>query len=201
MKNIHSIYNEISTCNRCRLGKKNNTRIIMKNGNFNSKILFVTGPPNLEESKYGETLKGKSGYYFLKILNNYGIKKEDIWCENIMHCRTFSKRPKEDELDICSEYIFNIISTIRPIVIVSMGSIATNVILMNWLQASIKIIRGRFKSQIFGFDDDLKKLNQINIMPTWSPSYALKNRGKIEQEFKDDILKACIRANIRRKVS
>ena len=168
---IDRLENSFKNFNGCNL-KKTATNFIKFQGNKNADILFIDGTPNTEEDKAGKSFISTKGDLFEKMLNAINLKKEDILIVNAIPWRPPGNRyPTEEEIKICRPFIFNLITLLKPKIIVCLGEVPTNQILD--LNQSIIKTRGKWHSlssdPINKFDSEYKPY----ILPTLNISYLL----------------------------
>ena len=166
-KDINNLKKSFKNFEGCLL-KKTATNFVGFEGNINSKILIIDGPPESAEDKEGIPFSGERGILFEKMLQSINLKRESIFIINAIPWRPPGNRfPTADEINKCKPFIFNLIYLLNPMIILCMGEVATNQILD--LNKSITNSRGKlydFKN-IF-----LKKANenekQIIVLPTYN---------------------------------
>ena len=162
---------EFSTfkCFGCTLkGKKK----VWGQGNYKNKVIFIGEAPGANEEKFGKPFIGRSGNLLNIMLGEAGIDRELFYVTNVVKCRPYNNRkPRVNEISWCERLLKLEIAKIKPYLIVTLGSTATNVILPN--SKSMKLIVG--------------KINKIKIdsylylvFPIYHPSYVL--RGGISSE-------------------
>ena len=113
------------SCEKCELckGRRN---VVFGVGNPNAKVMFVGEGPGEQEDKEGEPFVGKSGQLLDKYLELMGLDRhENVYIGNIVKCRPpFNRDPKEEEMEICIDYLRRQVKLIRPKIIVCLGRIA-----------------------------------------------------------------------------
>jgi DNA polymerase len=134
-------------------------------GNLNADLMFVGEAPGHDEDLQGKPFVGKAGQLLTKIINAMEFKREEVYITNIIKCRPPKNRnPNQQEIDCCKDYLYKQISLIRPRVIVTLGNVPTHFFIP--LKEGITALRGKF----FEFE-------QIQIMPTFHPSYLIRNEN------------------------
>ena len=101
------------------------------------------------------------------------MKREDVYIANIVKSRPPNNRvPEPDEVVACIPFLRKQIAAISPQIIVTLGSVATN----NLLSASLSItkVRGEFR-----------QMGGVLVMPTFHPSYLLRNPGAKREVWED----------------
>jgi DNA polymerase len=153
---------EIAGCQKCSLHK---TRIQTVPGQGNAKrpeIMFIGEAPGADEDEQGLAFVGRAGQLVTKMIAAMGFTREEVFIANILKCRPPDNRaPTPEEMAICIPYLKRQIAEVQPKVIVALG--ATAVLgLLNL--TGISQLRGKWL-----------KFEGIDLMPTYHPSYLLRN--------------------------
>ena len=125
MSELEKLKAECLDCTECPL-RQGARQVVFGVGNENARIMFVGEGPGEQEDIQGEPFVGKSGQLLDKYLELIGLdRKENIYIANIVKCRPENNRdPKEDEQEVCIEWLRRQVKTIRPQIIVCLGRIA-----------------------------------------------------------------------------
>jgi len=92
-------------CSRCALSQFR-TKIVMPDGNHNSKVIFVGEAPGENEDLTGRPFVGRSGKLLEKIMTEEGIKRSDVLITNTVKCRPPGNRdPTKEEMDACRPFL------------------------------------------------------------------------------------------------
>ncbi|MDO8527064.1 MAG: uracil-DNA glycosylase [Deltaproteobacteria bacterium] len=159
---LEQIRAEIGDCKRCPLceGRKN---IVFGVGNPNAELMFVGEAPGRDEDAQGEPFVGRAGQLLNNIIKAMEMERSDVYIANIAKCRPPENRaPLPNEAATCIPFLHQQIETIKPKVIVCLGSVATKYLLET--ERSISTSRGQW----FEFKG-------IKVMPTYHPAYLLRN--------------------------
>lgn len=178
MRTLEIIRDEVSTCTKCGL-HSSRTNTVFSRGNPQASLCIVGEAPGEEEDKQGLPFVGKSGKLLDETLTKLGLDpQKDIYVCNIIKCRPpNNRRPEEDEVNTCIDYLDEQLQLLNPKVIVALGSTSINSLLpANTL--GITKIHGRFF-----------KYGKIPLLPTYHPSYVLRNgsSGPVYEDFKKDL--------------
>jgi DNA polymerase len=96
------------------------------------------------------------------MLNNLGLRREEVYIANILKSRPPGNRdPEPDEVAACLPFLDKQIKAIRPRVIVILGRIAAHALLGT--KEPITRLRGHWQ-----------RYQGIRTMPTFHPSYLLR---------------------------
>lgn len=169
---LENLRAEIGDCQRCKLskGRKN---IVYGEGNPDAELMFIGEGPGEDEDIQGRPFVGKAGQLLTSLIENMGLRREDVYIANIVKCRPPGNRnPEEEEINSCIGFIKLQIEIISPRVIVALGNISVQA--LSGRKMPITKIRGRFMDY-----------NGIKLMPTFHPAYLLRN-PKDKVLVKDD---------------
>ncbi len=161
---LRALEKEILRCQLCSLaaGRKN---AVPGEGNSRALLMFVGEAPGADEDGLGRPFVGKAGQLLTRIIEAMKFKRKEVFITNIVKCRPPQNRtPLREEVDSCRNYLHRQIEAISPKVIVSLGKVATDFFVSSG--AGMTSLRGTFHH--FG---------SILVMPTFHPSYVLRNEG------------------------
>jgi len=172
-KDLHSLQELVNNCHLCNLSKTRNN-VVFGEGNPNAKLMFIGEAPGRDEDLQGRPFVGRSGEVLTKMIENVlNLKREDVYIANIIKCRPPQNRdPELNEVESCKGYLLKQIDIIKPQIIVTLGRIAFKYLLND--DTSITRARGK----IYDFKG-------IKIIPTFHPSYLLRNPSKKREAMID----------------
>ena len=182
---------EIRECRKCQLG---NSRIhaVVGVGDPNAEIVFVGEGPGFQEDHQGEPFVGRSGQLLDKILETVlGLKRENVYIANIVKCHPMmnpeapeahgnDRPPTIDEISACRPYLDRQLMLIKPKCIVTLGSVATKVLL--GVTQGISSMRGKwydYPVELFGPGHPIK------VLPTYHPAALLRNPNLKRDTWED----------------
>src|SRR6266567_2341810 len=120
---------EAAGCTRCRLSQ-GRTQVVFGVGNPGADIMFVGEGPGFHEDKQGEPFVGAAGQLLNKMLGEIGLRREDVYIGNVVKCRPPGNRdPLPDEIEACTPWLVEQISSIQPLIVVTLGNFATRFVL------------------------------------------------------------------------
>lgn len=183
--NLKVLQDTVNSCTKCDL-HKTKTNYVFARGNPEAKILVCAEAPGEKEDLAALPLVGPSGKLLDDNLKALGFDSNlDAYICNIIKCRPpGNRKPEEEEINSCIEYVEQQIQLVNPKVIVALGNIATQ----SLINTTLGITKARGK--IF------KYKGKIPLIPTYHPSYVLRNgRGQYELTFRDDLKLAVDKAN------
>lgn len=161
---LEQIRKDLGDCQRCKLGatRKN---LVFGVGNPKARLVFVGEGPGADEDTQGEPFVGDAGKMLNRIIAAMELKREDVYICNVVKCRPPQNRPPEsDEVSTCSPFLLRQLRSVKPEVIVALGTSAAQAL----LQSKVPISKLRSKFHDF---------HGIPLMPTYHPSYLLRTGG------------------------
>jgi DNA polymerase len=184
--NLLKLYEENKDCMKCKLSKTRN-KLVFGCGNPCADIMFIGEGPGKDEDAKGLPFVGRAGELLTSIIEKgMLLKREDVYIANVVKCRPTvnqeggrDRPPEKEEVDACGWMLLSQIDIISPKVIITLGNPSTKFILKTDL--GITKIRGKFA-----------KYKDINVMPTYHPSYILRNGGDnspLKKDVWEDIKK------------
>jgi len=170
---LDSIRSVIDRCKFCGLHKyRQNT--VFGSGNPDAELMFIGEAPGYFEDKKGIPFVGSSG----KLLDDaieecLGCERHKFYITNIVKCRPLDNRnPNAIEIGACMPYLKKQIDIIRPNIIVTLGKIASQILLDTG--KPMKEMRGkRFEYRL--------KDRVCTVIPVYHPSYILRNFETIDK--------------------
>jgi uracil-DNA glycosylase len=161
------IIQDIGDCRRCRLHEGRN-KIVFGSGNENSSLVFVGEGPGADEDEQGLPFVGRAGQLLTQMIDNTAAKeginvtRPDVYICNVVKCRPPGNRtPEPDEMEICGQFLFRQLMTIRPKAICALGGTAAKALL--GAREGVTKMRGKWH-----------KWRDIPVMVTYHPSYLLR---------------------------
>lgn len=169
---LDSIKAELGDCKRCKLANTR-TNIVFGEGSPSARLMFVGEAPGFDEDRDGRPFVGRAGQLLTKIIQAMNMTREEVYICNVIKCRPPENRnPEKDEIMTCSQFLNRQISVIKPQFICALGTFSAQTLLKT--TEPISKLRGKF------FD-----YNEIRFMPTFHPSYLLRNPEKKREVWED----------------
>jgi len=165
---------EITKCQKCRLCETA-TQSVVGDGSLDAKIIFIGEAPGKNEDEQGKPFVGRAGKLLTSLIEDLGMKREDVWIGNIIKHRPPKNRdPKPDEIEACRYFLTKQIEIINPQVIITLGRFS-----FNYFVPDGKITSERGK---------LIDIGNYKVFPVYHPAAALRNK-KFLNTLKDDFSK------------
>lgn len=171
---LADVREEVSGCTRCELHRSGNNAVPGE-GNANARILIIGEAPGWHEDKQGKPFVGNSGKFLTELLEQAGLKRDEVFITNVVKHRPPGNRdPLPDEIMACSVYLERQVAAIDPDVIVTLGRFSM-----------AKYFPGAKISKIHG---EAKEVGGRFVVPMYHPAAALHN-GSLRSTIEDDFQK------------
>lgn len=164
---LQKISQDIGDCRRCRLCEQRK-KIVFGSGNPEAKLVFVGEGPGADEDASGLPFVGRAGQLLTQMIDGtaakegLAIRRPDVYICNVVKCRPPENRtPLPDEMEICGQFLFRQLLTIRPKAICVLGGTAAKALLGT--RDGITRLRGNWQTW-----------RDIQVMPTYHPSFLLR---------------------------
>ena len=168
--------NKIEKVKNCEL-KKNGSKIVFSDGDYNSQIMLVGEGPGQKEDEIGKPFVGDAGMLLNKMLNAININREKIYITNVVNYRPPNNRkPESLEIIKYSNFLREHISIINPKILILMGSSAMESLLGSKIKISKE--RGNWKEIIINNKTYL-------TMITFHPAYLLRQADQKKYSWAD----------------
>ena len=161
-------------CVKCPNLASSRKSVVFGVGNINAELMFVGEAPGADEDAQGEPFVGAAGQLLTKIITATGLSRADVYIANILKCRpdtpgqtSGNRKPTPAEMATCIPYLHEQIDLIRPKVIVALGGTAVEGLLG---KTGIMKLRGQWHTY-----------RETPLMPTYHPSYLLRNQSLTEK--------------------
>lgn len=172
-RSLESVRGEMGDCRRCKLCDLR-THIVFGVGDPGADLMFVGEAPGADEDAQGIPFVGRAGQLLTRIIETmFNLPRDRVYIANIIKCRPPGNRdPESDEIESCEGFLFQQIEVIQPKIIVALGRCAAQTLLRT--TTPISQLRGEF----FDYRGRL-------LLPTFHPSYLLRNPAKKREVFVD----------------
>ena len=170
---LESLQKQAQNCHLCELSKSRQ-KVVFGEGNPHADLLFIGEAPGATEDSSGKPFTGRSGELLTKMIENVlQLSRSDVYITNIVKCRPPNNQvPTPTQAHTCQPYLLKQIELIKPKLIVTLGATAYHYLTGD--ETGITKIRGI-----------LHKQNGYTIIPTYHPSYLLRNPSAKKEVFED----------------
>lgn len=167
-----SLQKAVKNCRKCSLASTRR-HVVFGEGNIKAQLVFVGEAPGEDEDIQGRPFVGRAGKLLDQMIDEAGMKREDVFICNVLKCRPPDNRdPLPEEIEACKGYLFSQLEIIKPRVICTIGKHAYNTLL--GVDARITKVRGI-----------LTEYKGIPLLPTYHPSFLLRNPDRIREAWED----------------
>ena len=173
---LFKIREDIGDCTRCELHKGRN-KIVFGAGDEQARLVFVGEGPGADEDAQGLPFVGRAGQLLTQMIDNTArkegipIERKDVYICNVVKCRPPENRaPLPEEMEVCAQFLFRQLATLRPKAICALGATAAKAVLGT--REGVTKLRGNWH-----------KWGDIPVLVTFHPSYLLR---QYNQEAKRD---------------
>ena len=166
-RSLEEIDKQVLVCELCPLHKLR-THAVPGEGNRSAELMFIGEAPGRDEDAQGRPFVGRAGQLLRKIIAAMKFREDEVYITNMVKCRPPDNRvPRREEEEACSPYLVRQIELIRPRTIVLLGKTPADHFLPS--RQGMTARRGNFGDY-----------RGIPVMPTFHPSYLIRNEGNRE---------------------
>ena len=160
-------------CHLCELSKTRQN-VVFGDGNTDADLMFIGEAPGASEDSAGKAFAGRAGELLTKMIENVlHIPRQSVYIANIVKCKPPQNRaPNSKEALTCRPYLLKQIELIKPKLIVALGATAYHYLSND--DTPISKIRGHLLTN-----------KDYTIIPTYHPSYLLRNPSAKKEVFED----------------
>lgn len=156
---IRDLHTVVLNCRKCAIASKPE---LPKWNSISPKVVIVIESPSLDSNSIG---------FLVDKIKQVGFKSDQLCLTYVNRCPKNVKYENQEVIN-CAPYLHSELQLLRPSVIITMGSLATSVLLGT--EVKIKDYRG-----------NLTALGYWMVMPMYSPGYASKFESMTEQFIAD----------------
>jgi uracil-DNA glycosylase family 4 len=126
---LHRIKEEIINCKKCSLSESRKNALPGE-GNPKARVILVAQAPGEKEDVEGKMFVGPTGKVLDELFGELGIERNNLYLTNLVKCMLPNyRKPRQEEIDACSEYLDQEINLIEPEIISPLGYYAARYIL------------------------------------------------------------------------
>lgn len=154
------------------------TQLVFGEGNPDSEIYFLGEGPGFHEDRLGRPFVGQAGKLLDKLIENIGLKREDVYISNVIRFRPPENRdPLPEEIESFRPYVDREIEIVNPKIIVTLGRFSMGKFLPN---AKVSQVHG--KPRAINWHG-----KNVTVIPMYHPAAALRSLDimrQIREDFK-----------------
>jgi uracil-DNA glycosylase len=116
-------------CVRCADLAATRKTVVFGAGNADAELMLVGEAPGASEDEQGVPFVGRAGKLLSTLLEEIGLRREDVFIANTLMCRPPGNRdPLPIEIDNCQGYLRRKVELIQPAVICTLGNFSTKLL-------------------------------------------------------------------------
>jgi uracil-DNA glycosylase len=166
---LEQLRTTVAACNRCPDLFATRTQTVFGVGPLSADLCIIGEAPGSDEDQQGEPFVGKAGQLLTRILEASGFRRDEVYICNVLRCRPpQNATPTPTQCENCRPFLERQLELVKPKLICTMGNTPTKNLL--GITDGITKTRGRF------FD-----YRGTPVMPTYHPSYLLRDAGSPKQ--------------------
>jgi uracil-DNA glycosylase family 4 len=170
---LKAVWRQASTCTNCPQLASTRENVVFGSGNADSDLMFIGEAPGANEDKQGLPFVGQAGRLLERLLEEIGLKREDVFIANVLKCRPPGNRdPLPQEIDNCQAYLFRQLELIEPRVVCTLGNFSTKLLRAD-PATGITRLHGREEVRTIG-------PRTVRLYPLYHPAAALYTPSMLE---------------------
>jgi DNA polymerase len=160
-------------CHLCTLSKSRE-KVVFGEGNPQAKVMIVGDSPGSADDSSGKIFTGRTGDILTKMIENVlMLKREDVYLTNLLKCKALDAHtPSSAHTHTCYPYLLKEIELVKPQIIITLGTLAYEYLTED--NTPLEQIRGTLYNK-----------NGYTLIPTYHPSYLLRNPSAKKDVFED----------------
>ncbi|MCF7886238.1 MAG: uracil-DNA glycosylase [Candidatus Marinimicrobia bacterium] len=187
---LKEINKAIKICTKCDLYKTRKNAITGE-GNTQARLFLIPQAPGEMEDEQNEMFVGPSGKIFRELIQKAGVTWDDFYISNLIKCMLPKcRKPKQTEIETCSQYLDKEIEIVGPDILVTLGYFSTKYVFEKY-----SVVSDLPKNDFPDYIAELKLVNGRKIFPLAHPATAL-----YQPEFKTSMEKHYNKLGILKKV-
>lgn len=170
---LKAVWAQARTCTRCPQLAETRHTVVFGAGDADADLMFVGEAPGANEDRQGLPFVGQAGGLLDRLLEEIGLRREDVFIANVLKCRPPGNRdPLPREIDNCQEYLFRQLALIRPRLVCTLGNFATKLLRAD-AGTGITRLHGRTEERVIG-------PLTVRLYPLFHPAAALYTPSMVE---------------------
>jgi len=172
-ESMEALREMVQECHLCELSKTRR-KVVFGEGDTNASVMFVGEGPGAMEDSTGRPFVGRSGELLTKMIENVlHIPRRSVYIANIVKCRPpLNRVPTTSEAIVCRPYLMKQIDIVSPSLIVTLGATAYRYLTDD--ETPVGKVRG-----------NIIRHRGMTILPTYHPSYLLRNPSAKREAYSD----------------
>jgi len=165
----------VRECTSCGLHRDRITPVV-GDGPVDARLMVVGIAPRRHEDLQGLALAGGARNVLDEALTHAGIAADEVRVTTVVRCRPVHDRPPtRDEIVSCARHLFAELDLVRPEVVVSLGELATSVLLGRPVPLD----------RVAGYRLDVRQ--GVTLVPTYHPSEVVRGVSEAARAIRRDV--------------
>ncbi len=119
--NMDELNRQIKACRKCRLAETR-LNVLCGEGSLQGRIMLIAQAPGETEDREGRMFIGPSGRVLDDLLSAARVPRSRLYITNLVKCMLPKyRKPKQDEIEACFEWLDREIQLVNPDVLVPLG--------------------------------------------------------------------------------
>ena len=166
-----------AACTDCRLSDCR-TKVVFGDGDQSADVVVIGDAPGRTEDLLGRPFVGAAGNLLDNLLGEAGFERDKVYVTTVVKCHPRDEAPDADVVDACSPYLIEQLGHLRPRVIITLGPVATGLILRRRIPLE----------KVAGFRFDV--YDGVPLVPTYHPASVIKGNQTVVASIRRDFMTA-----------
>lgn len=166
-----------AACTDCRLSDCR-TKVVFGDGDQSADVVVIGDAPGRTEDLLGRPFVGAAGNLLDNLLGEAGFERDKVYVTTVVKCHPRDEAPDADVVDACSPYLIEQLGHLRPRVIITLGPVATGLILRRRIPLE----------KVAGFRFDV--YDGVTLVPTYHPASVIKGNQTVVASIRRDFMTA-----------
>ena len=141
-------------------------------------VVVIGDAPGRTEDLLGRPFVGAAGNLLDNLLGEAGFERDKVYVTTVVKCHPRDEAPDADVVDACSPYLIEQLGHLRPRVIITLGPVATGLILRRRIPLE----------KVAGFRFDV--YDGVTLVPTYHPASVIKGNQTVVASIRRDFMTA-----------
>jgi len=172
---LENLKKQAQNCHLCTLSKHRD-KVVFGKGSSRAKVMIVGDIPSNSDNHQGKIFTDRAGTTLNKMITKVlGLTLEEVYLTNLLKCHpTDTQNISPAHTHTCYPYLQKEIALIQPKIIIALGELAYEYLSKDSTHPTMESIHGNIYIQ-----------ENYTIIPTYHPSYLLRNPSKKSIVFDD----------------
>jgi len=170
---MEALAKQARECHLCQLSKSRQ-KVVFGEGHKEATLMVVGDAPSSSDDSMGKVFTARPGETLTRIIENVlGLRRENVYITNVLKCRALdTQSPSPTFAHTCHPYLLKEIELVKPKIIVALGELAYRYLSNDDTPMS----------KVHGI---VHKKEEYVVVPTYHPSYLLRNPSAKIEVFED----------------